>query len=118
MARLTLKEKIEKRKRRHNRVRSIVFGTAEKPRIAVFRSNAHIYLQLIDDEAKKTIVASSDLSDDKGKKSDRAFEVGKVLAKKAKEKGITQAVFDRGGYLYHGRVKRAAEGAREAGLKF
>ncbi len=118
MANLTLKEKIAKRKKRHSRVRAVVSGTAKRPRLAVFRSNAHIYLQVIDDEAKKTIVASSDLADTKGKKTERAFEVGKELGKKAKEKGVNEVIFDRGGYLYHGRVKRAAEGAREAGLKF
>jgi large subunit ribosomal protein L18 len=106
---------------RHRRVRRKVSGTAERPRLAVFRSLAHIYGQLIDDVAGCTLVAVSDLDSEirgNGTKGERARAVGKALADRAKAKGIEQAVFDRGGFLYHGRVKDLAEGAREGGLRF
>lgn len=107
---------------RHKRVRGKISGTAERPRLNVFRSANHIYGQLIDDVKGVTLVAmSSNDKDYKGKAGgncEAATEVGKLLAQKAKKKGITQAVFDRGGYLYHGRVKALADGAREGGLEF
>lgn len=114
--------KQEKRYRRHKRIRAKVFGTSKVPRLVVFRSNKHIYAQLIDDEKGKTIAAASDLElktkRKKISKIDKASEVGKLVAKKAIDKKITKVVFDRGGYAYHGRVKAVAEGAREGGLKF
>jgi len=108
--------KIKKRCRRHRRVRAKIFGKKEKPRLCVFRSQKHIYAQLIDDEKGKTIVSTSDLEMKKIK--DKAKEVGKLIAKKAKDLKIEKVVFDRGGYKYHGRVKALAEGARAGGLKF
>jgi large subunit ribosomal protein L18 len=112
-------EKIEKRVRRHSRVRAIVKGTAKRPRLSVFRANAHIYAQLIDDENGKTLGAASSLeAKSKGKKADLAGEVGTAIAKKAIDAKISEVVFDRGGYKYHGRVKALAEAARAAGLKF
>ena len=111
-----------KRHIRHKRVRAKVFGTRQKPRLSVYRSNKHLFLQLIDDESGKTILSVSDKeikSKKKDfKKTDRAYEAGKLLASKAEAKKIQKAVFDRGGYKYHGRVRRAAEGAREGGLIF
>lgn len=113
------KAKRIKRTIRHNRVRSVVSGTAARPRLSVYRANRHIYAQLIDDESGKTLAsAKSGEIKSKGKKVDLAGEVGKLLAKKAGEQKITKAVFDRGGFAYHGRVKALAEGAREGGLKF
>lgn len=112
------------RARRHIRVRKTLAGTPERPRLAVFRSLNHIYVQVIDDEARRTIVAASDLEEsvrtarDSKKKSDVAALVGESLAKKAKEKGITAVVFDRGGFRYQGRVKALAEAARKGGLSF
>ncbi len=109
----------EKRKRRHARVRAKVSGSAEKPRLCVFRSSNHIYGQLIDDSTGSTIIAVNDMElKKKDAKTSLSKEVGMLLAKKAIEKNISQVVFDRGGYKYHGRVKALAEGAREAGLKF
>ena len=110
----------EKRIKRHMRVRANVAGYTEKPRLCVFRSNNHIYGQLIDDSKGVTIVSASDveLGKKKDAKTSLSKEVGLLLAKKAMEKNISQIVFDRGGYKYHGRVKALAEGAREAGLKF
>ncbi len=129
-----IKYKSEARKKRHRSLRKRVIGTAERPRLAVFRSAKHIYAQVIDDEQKKTIVATSDQKVDKsaapaakegakdgakvGAKKARAKQVGTLIAQKCKEKGIQQVVFDRAGYKYHGRVSALAEGAREAGLKF
>jgi len=110
--------------RRHARVRKRVNGTESRPRLAVFRSLSHIYAQVIDDVARTTIVAASDVEaalKDKGKgkkKSDVASLVGESLAQRAKEKGITKVVFDRGGYPFHGRIKALAEAARKAGLEF
>ncbi len=106
------------RMRRHRRVRKKVSGTAERPRLAVFRSNRHIYAQLVDDRAARTLASASDLGAGGGEdKTARAREVGKALAATAKAAGIDRAVFDRGGRLYHGRVRALAEGAREGGLE-
>ena len=109
------------RLRRHRRVRGKVSGTPERPRLAVFRSNRGIAAQLIDDTSGKTLAAASWLDGKKsfkGNKSDQAVEVGKLLAERAKQADLESVVFDRGGYLYHGRVKALADGAREGGLKF
>ena len=109
------------RARRHARVRNKISGTAERPRLCVFRSNTNIYAQIIDDVAGNTIVSASTLDKEvKTKKSnvEAAKEVGTLIAKKAKEHKIENVVFDRGGYIYHGIVKELAEAAREAGLKF
>ncbi|MFY9559703.1 MAG: 50S ribosomal protein L18 [Terriglobales bacterium] len=111
------------RQRIHDRIRKKVIGTPERPRLNVYRSLNHIYAQVVDDLKGVTIAAASTAE---GKKSDRttggnvasAKNVGKAIAERAKQKGITQVVFDRGGYLYHGRVKALADAAREAGLKF
>jgi large subunit ribosomal protein L18 len=108
----------DRRQRRHLRVRKKVIGTAERPRLVVFRSIKHIYAQLVNDEQGRTLMTVSDLALESGKKAERAAEVGKHLAARAKEAGITQVVFDRGGYKYHGRVKAVAESAREGGLEF
>lgn len=108
-----------RRVKRHYKIRKILVGTTECPRLSVFRSNAHIYAQIIDDGAAKTLAASSDIKlDQKIKKSDRAFAVGKNLALEALKKGIKKVVFDRGGFLYHGRITKLAAGAREGGLQF
>lgn len=112
------------RLRKHDRVRKKITGTAERPRLCVFRSSKHIYAQVIDDVSSTTLVAASSLDEAlKGKldysgNKDAAKEVGKLIGSKAVEKGIKQVVFDRGGYLYHGRIKELADGAREAGLEF
>lgn len=108
------------RARRHIRIRSRIQGTAQRPRMSVFRSMKHISAQLIDDAAGVTIVSASDteLKSAKGTKTERALAVGKLLAEKATAKNITSAVFDRSGYLYHGRVKALADGARSGGLQF
>ena len=131
-------KKQEKRYRRHKRIRAKIFGTAQRPRLSVFRSAKHIYAQLIDDEKGKTLVAASDLELSrkipsikrriktkvenqrkiKTGKSTAAYEVGKLIAEKALKKKIRKVVFDRGGYKYHGRVKALAEAVREGGLKF
>jgi large subunit ribosomal protein L18 len=111
--------KRQKRVRRHDRVRSVVAGKNDRPRLAVFRSASHIYAQLIDDQAGKTLVASSSSEiKTKAAKTDLSVQVGTSIAEKAKAKGITKVVFDRGGYRYHGRVKALAEAARAAGLEF
>jgi len=108
------------RERRHRRIRGKVAGTAERPRLMVFRSNKGIFAQLVDDETGRTIAGASwlGLKSFSGSKTEQAAEVGKKLAAVAKQAGIEAVVFDRGGYLYHGRVKALAEGAREGGLKF
>ncbi len=109
------------RNRRHLRVRKKIEGTAERPRLSVYRSLTHIYAQIIDDPAGKTLVASSSLveaGDQKGSKTDRAKLVGEKIASLAKAANIEKVVFDRGGYLYHGRVKALAEAARAGGLVF
>ena len=113
------KLKIQKHVRRHARVRSVVSGSGARPRLAVYRANKHIYAQLIDDETGTTLAAASSAEvKTKDKKSNIATEVGKLIAGKGLAKKITEVVFDRGGFAYHGRVKALAEGAREAGLKF
>jgi large subunit ribosomal protein L18 len=110
----------ESRTRRHSRVREKIRGSARRPRLAVFRSITHIYAQLIDDDSGRTLVTASsvDATDGKGNKSERAKAVGASLGEKAKAKGIGEAVFDRGGYRYHGRVKALGDAARSAGLRF
>ncbi len=112
--------KIEKRLRVKRRVRRNIFGTAQRPRLSVFRSNKEIYAQLINDETGETLTAASSREKgvDKGTKSEVAKSVGKLLADKATKAGMESVVFDRNGYVYHGRVKNLAEGAREGGLKF
>ena len=110
----------EARLRRHKRVRNKVLGTAERPRVVVFRSNRGIEAQVVDDLEGKTLAAASwlNLKSFKGSKTEQAAEVGKLLAAAGKKAGVETVVFDRGGYLYHGRVKALADGAREGGLKF
>ncbi len=110
----------ERRQRIRNRIRKTVSGTAEKPRLSVFRSNKEIYAQVINDVDGVTIATASsrDKGMDKGTKTEVAAAVGKAVAEKASKAGIEKVSFDRGGYLYHGRVKALADGAREAGLKF
>jgi large subunit ribosomal protein L18 len=115
-------KKVIRRQKIHYRIRNRVSGTAEKPRLSVFRSNRDIYAQLIDDDKGQTLVSAS--SREKGfkvaagSKVDQSKQVGQELAKKAQALGITRCVFDRSGYLYHGRVKSLSEGAREGGLQF
>ena len=109
------------RLKRHKRVRSKVSGTAERPRLAVYRSNAHISAQIIDDTTGVTLVAAGTYEaafEGIGSNKEAATAIGKTLAERALAKGITEVVFDRGGYIYHGRVSALAEGAREGGLKF
>lgn len=119
---ITKQDKNSVRKKRHIRVRSRVSGTAARPRLNVFRSNKHIYAQLIDDVNSVTIASAStmdkDLTIEAAGNIDAAQKVGELVAKRGIEKGIKAVVFDRGGYLYHGRVKALAEAAREAGLEF
>jgi large subunit ribosomal protein L18 len=117
MSHLTVREA---RLRRHRRVRGKVSGTAERPRLVVYRSNKGISAQLVDDISGKTLAGASwvALKSFKGNKTEQAAEVGKLLAAAGKSAGVESVVFDRGGYLYHGRVKALAEGAREGGLKF
>jgi large subunit ribosomal protein L18 len=111
------KDRAGLRTRRHIRVRAKVKGTLERPRLVVFRSDKHIYAQLVNDTAQRTIVTVSDQGMS-GKKSEKSVEVGKKIAEKAKAAGISKVVFDRAGYQYHGRVKAVADGAREGGLEF
>lgn len=112
------------RKRRHRRIRARISGTAARPRLNVFRSLDHIYAQVIDDEAGQTIASASTIDkqlrgDLAGKnKKEQASLVGKAVAERAKDAGVSEVVFDRGGYLFHGRIKALADGAREGGLKF
>ena len=119
-----IEEKRLARERRHLRVRKKIYGTAERPRLSVYRSLRHMYAQIIDDNAGHTLVSAStqepSLRDQfpSTMNKEAAQRVGEILAKRAREKGIESVVFDRGGYLYHGRVKALAEGAREHGLKF
>ena len=121
---LGTKQRRERRERRHRRVRKKVVGTPERPRLVVFRSLKNIEAQVIDDTKGVTLVGVSTLSADLKKdgadlsKADRGRLAGKLIAQRAKEAGVTRVVFDRGGYLYHGRVKAFAEGAREGGLEF
>ena len=123
--RIKYRKALSPRKRRHVRVRAKVSGTRVRPRLNVYRSSAHMYCQVIDDLAGHTLAAASDLDEDvkkllgdKATKTDRAKAVGSVIAERAKTAGITAVVFDRGGFLYHGRIKAVAEGAREGGLDF
>ncbi len=122
-----MKRTINKKQVRHRRVRSKISGTKETPRLSVFRSNVHVFAQLIDDNSGKTLISASDIvKGAKGgkktkaavTKTESAKAVGMEIAKMAEGKGIKKVVFDRGGYKYHGRVKALAEGAREGGLKF
>lgn len=116
--------RIESKQRRHRRIRRTVFGTPERPRLAVFRSNQHIYAQVIDDTKHHTLVAASTVEPDlkaglkAGYNCDASTQVGKLIAQRAREAGIEKVVFDRGGNLYHGRIKALADAAREAGLDF
>lgn len=107
---------------RHRRVRSMITGTKVRPRVSVFRSNKHIFVQLIDDESRRTVMSSKisppSKSKLKGGKSEKATEIGKIIGEKARAIGISEVVFDRGGYKYHGRVKALADGLRVGGLKF
>ena len=123
--RLKYRKALSPRKRRHVRVRAKVAGTPQRPRLNVFRSSAHIYAQVIDDMAGHTLLAASDLEQeiveragDGATKTARAKAVGEVLAERAKAAGINAVVFDRGGFLYHGRVRAVADGAREGGREF
>lgn len=118
-----LKNKKQARKRRHRRIRARIKGTSERPRFSVFRSNRHVWAQLIDDKIGKTILSSSDKEIAGNKKNQnvnvsQGESVGGAIAKKAKEKKINSVLFDRGGYKYHGLIKAVAEGARKGGLKF
>ena len=109
------------RQKRHLRVRNKIAGTADCPRLSVFRSSKHIYAQIIDDNAGVTLVSASSMEkgfEGSGSNKEAARKVGEMVGKRAVEKGIETVVFDRGGYLYHGRVQELAEGARESGLKF
>ena len=109
------------REKKHLKIRNRFSGTAERPRLAVYRSNNHMYAQVIDDVAGNTLVAASTVEkgfEGNGGNCDAAKKVGSVLAERALKKGVEEVVFDRGGYIYHGRVKALAEGAREGGLKF
>ena len=117
---------------RHKRVRAKVYGTAEKPRVSVFKSNRNVFAQFIDDEAGKTVLSSKVVSDKKSKtsakggpasggkinKTEKAMKIGETLAEQAKEAGIKEVVFDRGGFKYHGRIKAVADGLRKGGIKF
>ncbi len=118
---VTKKDSNAQRLKRHKRVRAHISGTAERPRLNVFRSDAHIYAQIIDDVAGKTLVAASSTEKDfteYGGNAEAAKKIGLLIAERAKAKGIENVVFDRGGYLYHGRIKALADGAREGGLSF
>jgi large subunit ribosomal protein L18 len=114
--------KIERRYRIKKRIRKVVSGTAEKPRLSVFRSNNQIYVQIIDDVAGITLLSASsrckEVAGQTGNKTEQAKSVGKLVAERSAAKGISQVVFDRNGYLYHGRIKSLADAAREGGLKF
>ena len=123
--RTKFRKALTNRERRHRRVRAKISGTTQRPRLNIFRSSAHMYAQLIDDTQSHTIVAASDLEDavraragDGANKSARAKAVGEVIAERARAAGVDAVLFDRGGFLYHGRVKAVADGAREGGLKF
>jgi large subunit ribosomal protein L18 len=114
--------KIERRNRIKSRIRKIINGTSERPRMCVFRSNKQIYVQLIDDIEGKTLLSATsgtkEISGEKGNKCEKAAMVGKAIAEKALAAGISEVVFDRNGYLYHGRVKQLADAARKGGLNF
>lgn len=113
-----MKAKQIKRAKSHRKIRTRMMGTALRPRLCVFKSDSHTYAQLIDDDAKKVLVAVSDIKIVKGKKAEKALEVGRAIASQALAKKIESVVFDRGGFVFHGRVKAVADGAREGGLKF
>lgn len=124
---LSKTSKDQTRQKVHTRIRKKLAGTTERPRLNVYRSVNHIYAQVIDDAEGKTLVSATSVEKGKGVKGDKrptggnvssAKEVGKLIAERAKEKGIKKVVFDRGGYLYHGRIKALADAAREAGLEF
>jgi large subunit ribosomal protein L18 len=121
---LKRRDRNEARRRRHVRIRRSLEGSADRPRLSVFRSLAHIYAQVIDDTARRTLAAASSLDAEiraeaaKTKKSEAGRMVGQLIARRAQANGIRRVVFDRGGYLYHGRVKALADAAREAGLEF
>ncbi len=117
---MSVRTKEQLRQRRHRRVRRKVVGTAERPRLAVYRSNRRIYAQLIDDTAGHTLASASSLEKDVAgeARSGGPAVVGRLIAERGREAGVTGVVFDRGGYLYHGRVKALADAAREAGLEF
>jgi len=119
---MAIKSRHDVRTAVHNRIRSKIHGSAERPRLAVFRSLNHIYAQVIDDSTGSTLVSAatteSSLRGRSGGNIAAAKEIGKLIAERAKEKGIGKVVFDRGGYIYHGRIKGLAEAAREAGLEF
>jgi large subunit ribosomal protein L18 len=115
---IQLQEKAKRRVRRRYAIRETVRGTSERPRLVVFRSNVNIYAQLIDDSKGFTIATAGSKTADKAKKGDKSVAVGKQIAEMAKGKGISKVVFDRNGYLYHGRVKALADAAREGGLQF
>lgn len=118
---MNYKSKRQHRIMRHRRVRAKIIGTKEKPRVAVFKSNQHIFVQFIDDTVGKTILSSKVISvkksKAKGSKTDKAHSIGEMLAVKAKELGITEAVFDRGGFKFHGRIKAIADGLKKGGIK-
>ncbi|MEI8279347.1 MAG: 50S ribosomal protein L18 [Bacteroidota bacterium] len=119
---MSLDPKVMRRQKLRWRIRTKIHGTAQKPRLSVFRSNKDIYVQLIDDDNSVTLAAASsrekDITAQKGNKVEKSMMVGKTIAQKALALGLENCVFDRGGYLYHGRVKSVADGAREGGLKF
>ncbi len=109
--------KKENRLKKHLKIRKHIFGTSQRPRLSVFRSNKHIFVQIIDDDSGKTYVSASDIKQP-GTKKEKAYQLGKVLAQKAKSKKIKTVVFDRGGFKYQGRIAELASGAREGGLEF
>jgi len=115
---ITQNKRNQIRQRIHQRIRRKMSGTAERPRLNVYRSLNHIYAQVVDDQAGVTIVSASTIKSKSGGNVAAAKEIGKAIAERAKEKGVKKVVFDRGGYLYHGRVKALADAAREAGLEF
>ncbi len=112
------KTREQQRYRRHLRVRKKVAGTGDRPRLVIFRSLKHITAQIVDDTTGRTLITVSSTGIDSGKKTEKSAEVGKRIAARAKDAGITKVVFDRAGYKYHGRVKAVADGAREGGLEF
>ncbi|MGH7548436.1 MAG: 50S ribosomal protein L18 [Gemmatimonadales bacterium] len=117
-----VRTRVQRRHRRHLRIRKEISGTAERPRLVVFRSAKHIYAHLVDDAKGVTLLGAADTSEGvavEGKgKTARSFALGQLIARRAKDRGITTVVFDRGGYQYHGRVKAVADGARKGGLEF
>ncbi|HSR70489.1 MAG TPA: 50S ribosomal protein L18 [Acidobacteriota bacterium] len=112
------KSRNHRRKQKQKRIRNRIAGTAERPRLCIFRSLKHTYVQIVDDEQGRTLASASTLSKDRGADIESAREVGRTIAQKAKKEGIENVVFDRSGYVYRGRVRALADAAREAGLKF